>query len=304
MNDNKWPVRSLLFVPAIRDDWVKKAIRSGPDAVILDVEDSVTPADKQRARTLLPREIAELKAASTLPVLRINAFAEGGVEDLAAGMCTDLYAVVLPKVSSAREIIELDRSLAYHEGRVGKPLGETVIYPLPETAEGLADAREIASASRRVRGIFSGINGGVSGDVARAFGLVATEGGAEQLYMHSKMVLDSRSAGAMHPIASIMAARISDLAGTEQMIVRAKHLGFSGVVLIHPSHVPIANRVMRPQQDEVVFYTRMLQAFAEAEKQGLGAVKFEDQMIDYAYLPVARDVIAEAESLAKRGIHG
>lgn len=304
MSDDNWPVRSFLFVPAVRDDWVKKAVRSGPDAVILDVEDSVPPPDKPKARTMLRREIAELKASNTLSVLRVNAFAEGGAEDVAAGMCADLHAVVLPKVSSAREIVELDRCLAYHEGRVGKPLGETAIYPLPETAEGMADAREIAGASPRVRGIFSGINGGVSGDVARAFGLLATEGGAEQLYMHSKMVLDSRSAGAMHPIASIMAAKISDLAGTERMIVRAKHLGFSGVVLIHPSHVPIANRVMRPRPDEVDFYTRMLHAFAEAEKQGLGAVKFEDQMIDYAYLPVARDVVAEAASLAKRGIRG
>lgn len=302
ISEINWPVRSFLFVPSIQKDWVKKAIRARPDAVILDVEDSVPPSDKPRARALLQGEIAELKDAHTLSVLRINSFAEGGADDVAAGMSADLHAVVLPKVSGVGEIVELDRCLAYHEGRIGKPLGGTAIYPLPETARGLADARDIAGASRRVRGIFSGINGAVSGDIARAFGLKPTEQGAEQLYLHSKMVLDSRSAGAMQPIASIMAARISDLQSTEQMIVRAKHLGFSGVVLIHPSHVPIANRVMRPSMEEVDFYKRMIETFSAAEKSGLGAVKFEDQMIDYAYIPVAREVIAEAEMLAKRNI--
>jgi len=302
MSEISWPIRSFLFVPSIREGWVAKAIRARPDAVILDVEDSVPPSDKSRARALLQREIAELKDAHTVPVLRINSFAEGGADDVAAGMSLDLYAVVLPKVSSAQEIVELDRCLAYYEGKIGKQLGETAIYPLPETARGLAEAREIAGASRRVRGMFTGINGAVSGDVARAFGLRPTEQGAEQLYLHSKMVLDSRSAGAMQPIASIMAAQISDLLGTEQMIVRAKHLGFSGVVLIHPSHVPIANRVMRPTCEEVDFYRRMIEAFAEVEKKGFGATKFEDQMIDYAYIPVAREVIAEAEMLARRGI--
>jgi len=303
MDGINWPPRSFLFVPVIKRDWVAKAIRSGTDAVILDMEDSVTPPDKKHARSFLQSEIAELKASNTLAVIRVNAFAEGGAEDVEYGMAADLFAVVLPKVSSAQEIVELDRCLAYHEGRVGKPLGETAIFPLPETATGLANAHAIASASPRVKGLFTGINGGISGDVARAFGFRSTAEGSEQLYLHSKIVLDSRSAGALHPIASIMAGQISDLSATERMIVRARNLGFSGAVLIHPSHVSIANRVMRPTSDEVAYYRRMLEAFAEAESRGLGALKFEDQMIDYASLPVAREVIAEAEMLARRGIN-
>jgi citrate lyase subunit beta/citryl-CoA lyase len=302
MNQADVPVRSFLFVPASKTDWVRKAIRAAPDAVILDMEDAVPPAEKTKVRPWLQAEIAELVAARTLPVVRINPFGDGGEHDVESGMHPGLFAVVLPKVSSAEEIIALDRLLAYHEGRIGKPLGQTRIYPLPETARGLADARAVASASPRVQGLFTGVSGTISGDVARAFGFRPTEEALEQLYLQGKIVLDSRAAGAMHPIASIMATRISDLVATERMVLRAKQVGFTGAVLIHPSHVPVANRIFRPTRKEIDYYERMLKTFQEAESSGLGAVRFEDQMIDYAYLPLAKEIIAEGEALRNRGI--
>ena len=112
--------------------------------------------------------------------------------------------------------------------------------------------------------------------------------------MNSKVVLDSRAAGAEFPIAGIIGTAIEDIASVEAMIRRAKEAGYTGVCLIHPSHVAIANRVFRPTAEEVAFCRGMLAAFAEAEAQGLGAVRYEGRMVDYAMLPPARAVLEDA----------
>jgi citrate lyase subunit beta/citryl-CoA lyase len=298
-----WPLRSLLFVPAHRTDFVEKAARFQPDAVILDIEDAVPPGQKSAARALVPAAAKLLRAAGIVPTVRINALREGGHEDVAAAACEGMAAVILPKADSTAEIAELHDLLSYHEGRAGLPHGGIAILPLAETAPGLRHGYDLAKASPRVRGLFGSIGGpAVAGDVARAFGFLPTLGGEEQRYMNSKVVLDSRAAGAPFPVAGIIGTAIDDLPSVEAMIRRAKETGYTGACLIHPSHVEIANRVFRPTTEELAYCQGMLAAFAEAEAKGLGAVRYRGSMVDYAMLPPARAVIEEAARLAARGI--
>ena len=168
------------------------------------------------------------------------------------------------------------------------------MLPLPETAQGMYDAYHLAKASPRVRGIHGALSGPVSGDFARAFGFRATPGGEEQLYLASKMVLDSRAAGAMHPMAGIFGTAQDDLPAVERLIRKARDIGYSGVAVMHPTHVAIANAVYRPTAEEVAYFKGLLEAFEAAEKAGLGAVSYQGAMVDYAMLPLAREVIAEA----------
>jgi citrate lyase subunit beta/citryl-CoA lyase len=289
-----WPIRVSLFVPAHRPDWVAKAIRHRPGAVVLDIEDSVPPEHKPAAMEALAGEIAELRAAGVGALVRINPMGQGTPAEVAAATVDGLTAIVLPKAASPDEIRRLADLLSYHEGRRGLPHLSAGILPLPETAEGMLHASALAAASPRVRGIHGAISGPVSGDFARAFGFRASMEGSEQLFLASKLVLDSRAAGAMHPIAGIFGTPIEDLAGTEALIRRAKAIGYAGVAVMHPAHVAIAREVYRPTADEVAYYQGLLDAFARAEAAGAGAVRYHGAMVDYAMLALAREVLAEA----------
>jgi citrate lyase subunit beta/citryl-CoA lyase len=290
-----WPIRSALFVPAHRRDWVGKALRVKPHAVVLDIEDSVPPQFKPQAMDNLHGEIHELRDAGVGAFVRIQPLFDGTAREIEAAVTDGLTAIVPPKVATPDEIRTLHDMISYYEGKAGVAHGSVGLLPLPETALGMYDAFNLCKASTRVRGIHSAISGPVSGDFARAFGFRATTVGTEQLYMASKMVLDSRAAGAMYPMAGIFGTAQDDLPAVEDLIRRARDIGYSGVCVMHPSHVPIANAVYRPTAEEVDYFRGLLVAFEEAEKAGLGAVAYRGAMVDYAMLPLAKETIAEAE---------
>ena len=129
-----WPIRSALFVPAHRRDWVGKAIRVSPGAAVLDIEDSVPPEFKAQAMENLKGEISELKTANVGAFVRLNPLHEGTEEEITAAVTDGLTAVVLPKARTAAEIRRLHDLLSYQEGRVGLAHGTVGILPLPETA--------------------------------------------------------------------------------------------------------------------------------------------------------------------------
>jgi citrate lyase subunit beta/citryl-CoA lyase len=289
-----WPIRSALFVPAHRRDWVAKAIRVSPGAVVLDIEDSVPPQFKPQAMEHLKSEIHELRDAGVGAFVRIQPLHDGTAGEIAAAVTDGLTAIVLPKVAAPDEIHRLHDLLSYAEGQAGVTHRSVGILPLPETAQGMYDACHLAKASTRVRGIHGAFSGPVSGDFARAFGFRATSDGSEQLYLASKLVLDSRAGGAMWPMAGIFGTAQDDLPAVERLIRKARDIGYAGVAVMHPSHVPIANAVYRPTAEEVAYFTGLLQTFEAAEKAGLGAVSYQGAMVDYAMLPLAREVLADA----------
>jgi citrate lyase subunit beta / citryl-CoA lyase len=289
-----WPIRSALFVPAHRRDWVGKAIRVSPGAAVLDIEDSVPPQFKPQAMDNLKSEIHELREAGVGAFVRIQPLYDGTEAEIQAAVTDGLTAIVLPKVAAADEVRRVHDLLSYAEGKAGVEHGSVGILPLPETAQGMYDAYHLAKASPRVRGIHGALSGPVSGDFARAFGFRATTGGEEQLYFASKMVLDSRAGGAMFPVAGIFGTPQTDLAAVEKLIRKARDIGYSGVAVMHPTHVAIANSVYRPTAEEVAYFTGLLAAFEAAEKAGLGAVSYQGAMVDYAMLPLAKEVLADA----------
>ena len=288
-----WPLRSFLFVPAHRKEWVTKALRVRPDAVVLDLEDSVPPDQKTLARASLAEEIAILEREGVAPFVRIHAWSEPTRLDIEAAVRPGLAGVMLPKADSASEVRALHDLLSYHEGKHGLAHGGITMLPLPETAEGIQRAESLARASSRVKGLVGTVSGPTGADVARAFGFRPSMGGLEQLYMQSKLVLDSRAAGAPYPIAGVFGFPMDDLAAAETLLKRARDLGFTGSPVMHPSHVAIAHAVYSPTAEDAAYYQGMLEAFAAAERAGLGAVRYQGAMIDYAMLPHAREVVEE-----------
>lgn len=289
-----WPLRSMLFIPAHKLDWARRVDRFKPDSVVLDLEDAVPPAEKIPARATCKEAIGLMHAMHIPAFVRINSLDQGGIEDAIAVATEGFSGVMLPKGRTADEVRELDVALAYAEGKAGLPRRSVAIIPLPETAEGLHDARSLAAASPRCKGLIGIVGGPVIGDVARAAGFRPTVEGLEQMYLASKMVLDSRAAGCVYPMSSIIGTALDDHDAVRRLCVRAKSLGFTGAVLIHPSHVAIANEVFTPEKAEVEYFQGLLKAMRDAEAAGLGAVTYQGRMIDYAMLPVAEEVIREA----------
>ncbi|MGC4251824.1 MAG: hypothetical protein QM605_10310, partial [Sphingobium sp.] len=119
--------------------------------------------------------------------------------------------------------------------------------------------------------------------------------GSEQNYIISKLALDSRAGGAMNPIGVVNGVGIDDLPKVRQLTQKAKTFGYTGVLVIHPSHLPIVQETFAPTEAELAFYRGVIAKMKETDATGDGAVRYEGQMIDYAMLARAEQVIAQAE---------
>jgi citrate lyase subunit beta/citryl-CoA lyase len=274
-------VRSALFVPGGRADFLAKADQRGADAVILDLEDSVAEGGLDDARKNVGKWIMT-RPGPTNPVVcvRINALDEGRLrEDLAAIVHPQLTAVVVPKVLHEDQVKEVAEALAYYEGMRTLTLGQVRIWPLVETAQAVQRADRIAAASPRIA--YMGAGTSRQGDIARALRFKWTEENTETLYIRSKVLVDVRAAGVPNPISGLIS--IIDSTKEMEMLARqSRQLGYEGLMAIHPSHVAIINEIFSPSSEELQEAREVLEALADAEARGLGAVTYKGAMIDKA----------------------
>lgn len=283
MRTNKrWPIQSLLFIPANRDDFISKAVRFEPNAVILDLEDALPKSQLPSARLRIKEQIHLLSANQIKVFVRINSIDEGGLDDINHLVCKELVGIVVPKIETIEEVQLLDQRLSYQEGLQQIAQFSIDIIALPETALGIYHSFEIAKASSRIQSVMTAVSGPVGGDIAKAVGYKATREGLEQLYMEGKIVLASKAARAPYPIAGIIGADMNDLKYIEDLITRAKSIGFTGVALVHPNHVAIANQIYRLTEEEINYHRKLIESYEEGIKKGLGVVRFRDAMIDQA----------------------
>ncbi len=288
-------VRSSLFVPGHKPEWVPKAQAAGADELILDLEDAVPDDHKTAARAQVRDSVQALHRAGQYCSVRINGYATGRtLDDLEAIVCPELRSVMLPKVERAEDMRELDALLKHLERRHGIAPGSVNTTLLLETAGAMRDACDIARAAPRVHQLVLAC--GPGGDAARAVGYQWTKGGEETLYLRSKAVLDARAAGIPYPMTSSW-WDIRDLEGLRADAERNRRLGLRGMCVMHPSHVPIVNEVFSPQPDELAYARGLLEAMAAAEAEGRAAVIYEGDMVDYAMVATAKELIALAESL-------
>lgn len=292
------PYRSMLFVPGHKSSWADKALASGTDAVILDLEDSVPVAEKDDARKTTAETIDRLNGQGVRADLwvRPNSSVTGLLgADLEAVIQPGLAGLFLPKVFTAEEIVRIDAVVSHIEQREGlapNTIGLIVSY---ETAVSMAHCEEIAAASSRIVSLLGAT--GPSADVGRELGFEFTPEGLETLYLRSRIVLAARAADLHHPVAGVW-QDIKDLEGCHRFAEDNRRLGYRGLVCIHPSHVAVANEVFTPAPEKVDFYRRMIEAFRVAEAAGSAAVDFEGQHIDIAHVKTAEGVIALAEAVS------
>ncbi|HEX3511901.1 MAG TPA: CoA ester lyase [Solirubrobacteraceae bacterium] len=287
--------RSQLYVPGHRADWFAKAIATGADGLILDLEDSVPEEEKGSARATVV-EFIRSRAGLGSPVLlvRINDsesthFLDDVIDTVEAGV----DVLVLPKVFGASDVIALDGLVSAVERRCGREPGSALIHPILETAGAIRDAFAIGGASPRVA--YMGGMSARGGDIERGLGFRWSAGGEETFGFRARALLDARAAGVPHPVSGTW-TEIEDLEGMRSFACESRDLGYEGMVLIHPSHVAIANEVFSPSAEDLERDRMLIAAMGAAEAEGLAAIRFDGHMVDIAMVTRARERLARAEA--------
>ena len=267
------PLNSLLFVPASRPERIAKALDAGADAVIVDLEDAVAPADKDNARAALA---AVLDPARPV-MLRVNAADTSWFPaDLELLAHPGIAAVVLPKAEHAEDVAVV------HHAAGGRP-----VLPLIESAPGFEQRLALAHAEGVQRLVFGQI------DFQADMGMRATED--ELLPFRVALVLVSRLAGIAPPIDGPTTA-FDDGALLRADAQRARRLGFGGKLCIHPRQVAVVNECFTPSADEVAWAHRVIAADAAA---GGAAVAVDGKMVDRPVVLRAQSILVDAAARSR-----
>jgi len=266
--------RSLLFVPATSPQLLAKAIRSGADAVIVDLEDSVAPERKAEARRLA-REAITAGGGEVPLLLRVNAQPGWLQEDLAQAPLDRLQGVMLPKVESAQQVIDVQETLA----RLGVP--QLPIAVLIETARGVLSAERIAAASPNVAALGFGAE-----DYASEMGVEPQP--SSLLWPAQQVATCARAFGQACWGLPGSIAEIADMEAFGALVSQARAVGFTGTVCIHPKQVAVANQGFGPSAAELLWARKVVAADEDAQHRGLGAVQLDGKMIDRPIVERAR----------------
>lgn len=287
------PYRSILFVPGNRPSWVEKALRVSPDAIVLDLEDSVPEGEKVSAREQVRESITRLRETSTTVgiLVRVNALATRQTgADLEAVVVPGLDGIFAPKIESAIDVLQYDALLDHFEVRAGV---ESLQYIVPvETVKAIQNAREIALASPRVGAMIGPT--AEHADIAREVGFEWTPEGLETLYLRSRVLLACREAG-LHALTGLW-ERVDDLNGLRAFAEGGRQLGFRGMIGIHPSHIAVLNEVFSASAEDIDFYRGLVQAYEDAANSGSGALRYRGLHIDRAHYDKAVQWLANARS--------
>jgi citrate lyase subunit beta/citryl-CoA lyase len=287
------PLRSILFVPGIRQELMPKAAKAGADALALDLEDSVPPASKDQARAIVAEELRAHPGRLTF--IRINRPDFGHLEkDLSVLAPHPSQAIMVPKVEQPAGLLELDQRLTLFERVAGLSSGTIRVMVVIESALGLRNLFDCLRAAPRVRG--AALANAEEGDFIVDIGGIWTPTGEALSYARGKFVCDARAAKAEWVFDGVFMNLSDDDALKREANIARIH-GFDGKVAIHPRQVPAINTAFSPTAREIARAQALLKAFQAAEAKGLGAIKFEGMMIDYANVRRAERVIALAAAI-------
>ena len=285
------PRRSRLYAPGNNPRLLAGIDIHGADCVLLDLEDSVPPAEKVAARILVKHLLAAVPFPDEVWV-RINPLDAGGIDDLEDVLRGCPNGICLPKAESAEDVGRLDRELARIEDDLGLPVGSTWIMPIVETARGVFGCEAIAMAGERVVMIAFGAE-----DYTRDIGARRTR--ESLLFARSTIVAACAAAGIQ--ASDTVFADLDDMAGLAEEAAHARDLGFNGKGAINPRQLDAIHRAFSPTADELAHARRVVEAAAEAEAAGSGAVALDGKMIDKPVLDRARRLITYGERLAGGG---
>ena len=265
--------RTMMFVPGNNPAMMQDAFIYGPDSIMLDLEDSVTMAEKDAARLLVHNALKTIDYGTTEMVVRINPRnTPYGKKDVEAVVKAGVHVIRMPKTETAEEVIEVEREIERVEEELGC-VGRTQIMAAIESALGIVNAYEIAVASKRMMGIALGAE-----DYCANLKTQRTPGGAELLLARETIVVAARAAGidALDTVYS----NLDDMDTFRKEVELIKTLGFDGKSIINPRQIEIVNEVFAPTEKDIQKAQTILAAIKEAEKRGSGVIAVNGKMVD------------------------
>lgn len=279
------PRRSLLFVPGLRPDRMRKALTAGADCVCVDLEDAVAVGQKDEARALTLPVFAEARPANCEAVVRINSLDTlHGLRDIEALTKLDKLpdAIMLPKVKAAAEIHLLDELL---QGASEKLKYHVIV----ETNAGLESIYSIAGASKRIVSLLFGA-------VDMSADLRCRRTQSALLYARSRTV--HAAATFELDVMDVPHINLDDMAGLDAAAAHAAEIGFTGKGCIHPTQLPVVHHHFTPTADEVTRAKQAVAAFAESGTSGLAVLN--GLMLQKPVLRASKRILALAERSAGR----
>jgi citrate lyase subunit beta/citryl-CoA lyase len=286
--------RSSLIFPVNVERFVEKAYLRGADCIIMDLEDSIPPNEKETARSLIRDCIPIVGKGGGDISVRINRPIEQATSDLEASIWPGLTCIALPKVESAREVKIREEIIADLEKKRGIASGTIQIAIAIETAKGVVNAYEIASSSPRIVTIGVGAE-----DLTQEMGIQTTREGQELWYARSKILTDAYAAG-IQPMGLVGVEPFTwrEPEKAYDAAVNSRKLGYKGAQSIHPAPIPFLNEGFSVPQEEVVYMTRALEAFEEGMRKGTASVNVDGRMIDIASAERCRRILTRADAIA------
>jgi citrate lyase beta subunit len=281
------PYRSVLYMPGSRPRALDKARGLPADALILDLEDAVAPAEKANARELVAEAVEAGGYGRRRLLVRVNGFeTDWGEEDMARAAVAGPDAVLLPKVESPEQVIGAAERL----DRLGAP-DRTRIWAMMETPRGVLNAAAIAGAHPRLEGFVLGTN-----DLAKELGAAHTPDRLPLVASLGLCLLAARAEGLVCVDGVYNAFQDRD--GLRAVCVQGRDMGFDGKTLIHPDQIAVANEVFAPSPEDVALAERQLAAFEAAAARGEGVAVVDGRIVENLHVAAARRLLARAAAIA------
>jgi (3S)-malyl-CoA thioesterase len=287
MDPTNRPFRSLLYIPGSKTRALDKAQSLATDGVIFDLEDAVAVDMKAEARSYVANALRDLNYGTRALMVRVNGFeTEWAKDDLAEIMEVGPEAILLPKVNSGTDVKRLESILDRHP-----KCQKTAIWAMMESPMSILNARDIAGASKRMKGMVLGSN-----DLIKDLYAKHTQD-REALQTSMGMCLLAARAYGLVCIDGVHNA-FRDQDGLRISCMQGRNLGFDGKSLLHPDQLDVANDIYRPSKGEIDLAKRQMAAFEEAEASGKGIAVLDGQIVENLHIVSARALLAKAKAIA------
>src|SRR6201987_3215748 len=280
--------RSRLYLPGTEPKYAINAGLHGPDAIILDLEDSVHHAEKDAARILVRNTLRAVNFGDCERMVRINQLPLG-LEDLAEIIPEAPDLILIPKVEHPGQVTQVDRMIGELKIRhaINRPIW---LMPILESGQGIESAGAIAASTENVVALTIGLE-----DYTADLGVARTSEGRESLYARTRLVNAAKAAG-VQAIDSVF-SDVADVEGLKRWGDASRALGFEGMGCIHPAQIPVIHTAFAPSKTEIEKAQKIVAAFEEAKQRGVGVVSMGSKMIDPPVVQRALKLVERAKAM-------
>ena len=287
MNNYDYLMRSLMFVPAHNPKLLDSATRRDADVLLLDIEDSVPPCDKQKARDNIKEFVKRDDLKGKLIFPRVNDRESGELlKDLYQLTIEGITGFMYPKSEKEEDIYFVGKLLETIECEKGFPIGTFKIIPLIETAGAIMNIQSICTACSRV----VAVTFGCEDYVTNLQGKHDPEG--QSIFFARNMIVNAARATGVIPIDTVH-IKVHDLEDLEKNLKVAKNLGFEGMLILNPKELPLCHQYFSPSEEEVVWASEMVQLAEEAVKEGKGVAVKDNKFIGPPMVKMAKNIMAK-----------